>query len=302
MDRRTFLATAGTALLAPLAGCAPPGPGIRVEPVDDAELGERVARPFDSLRPALRPTITEGATVTGRDRSPPIADGTTVAYEGAVYELTTTVTAEEPARIYGVSVETPDENATGGRAYADLPAVDRERVGPLLDEFDDEGAETGEEQEERLGVSDPVLYNRSAANASALVDGEREVLLTRDGRRYRVAVRGGEDVTEQQYRITASRRTDTLAAYGRQVRSEWAFDLSGLSEAEAQLLEDARGETYYVDEENEEAAYRSLLRRLREHDPIPPADHQETYVVRYDGKVRWISVEPMGMTLTSPGA
>jgi hypothetical protein len=297
MDRRTFLATAGTALLAPLAGCAPPGPGIRVESADDAELGERVARPFDSLRPELRPTITEGTTVTGRGRTTPVAAGTTVAYEGAVYELTTTVTAEEPARIYGISVETPDENATGGRAYADLPPIDRERVGPLLDEFDEAPSD-----EEDVSVSDPVLYNRSAAEASALVDEESEVLLTRGGRRYRVAVRGGEDVTEQQYRITASRRADTLAAYGRQVRSEWAFDLTGLSEAEAQLLDDARGETYYVDEEDEEAAYRSLLRRLREHDPIPPADHQETYVVRYDGEVLWISVEPIGMTLTSPGA
>ena len=86
--------------------------------------------------------------------------------------------------------------------------------------------------------------------------------------------------TETEYRYEVSRVAESTTAFAEQVRSRYLFTLSGLSEEERAVVEEAIDETYFEDSE----AFRSVFGKLQSHRGIEITDSYGTWLVAYEGE------------------
>jgi ferritin-like protein len=70
--------------------------------------------------------------------------------------------------------------------------------------------------------------------------------------------------------------TETFAD---RVRDRYLFVLSGLSDAEREVVEESIDGAYFEDDE----AFRSVVDRIREHDGISEDDFYGTWLLEYEG-------------------
>ena len=286
--RRRLLPLVGLLLLVLLAGCSAPG-SLSMEPVTDAELVDRASRSLDRPGPAgdsgedeeaatIRSAIENGSA-TIESPSPPIREGLPFEYGGAYHDLTWTVVDERTENSVSFLV---DYNATDPRgervAYEDLPAADRRAVEALLPPRVDRRVDGYE-----LGAS--TRYNDSELERSVLVSGEPTVVVF-EGEAYPVKFDGTSEMTIHTYRYTATEVAEDADAYARDLKSEYLFTLSGLSESERSVVDAAVEDNYYAEDTDDEA-FRSVLDRFRSHDAVVSEEAHGEWLVRYDGEVYW---------------
>lgn len=216
-------------------------------------------------------------------------------YDGAVYELSHEVVASEPATTFSVTLDPADGDVGDDETvrYGDLPAVDREvfeRRG-----WDDPGF---------LGFGTTVLYLRADVPDSALVpEPERPVVVWDGGTRGRFEVDGSYDTELKTYRYEAERVRESAAALGADTRAAYAFELSGLTDAEAEVVEEAiAGDHGYAvpPDESVPEPMRGVAERFRSEPQVRSTWANEdgderpsvtgSYLVRYGGEVYWTHV------------
>lgn len=299
MDRRRFLA-ATTALL-PAAGCLGPGGqtgelgvaelptvALSMAAVEDADVAAKVTyhEMSDEGRRLLGRVVEAGSLEVEWHQESPLHTDIPALHEGAVYRLSESVVDTRPAVDYGVKVdvpqETPDDAATG--QFADLPAADRAV-------FEREGLADGDV----VGVGTVVTYTPDQEAASALVpDPEYDYITWAGGETAEWVVEDRWETEQHRYRLSAE-RVASAAAYGRQVREAYAFELSGLSDAERDVVETAIADEHGFTvpaEQTPSPAVDSLVDRFRAREEVatnrdPGPGVSGTYVVRYDGSVYW---------------
>lgn len=273
MRRRQFLG--GTALLAvPLAGCAHPSV---VLDMDEASTDDIVDEVTENLRPGSDPyevavAARKNGSVTRTDVSG-LSDGDTVQLDGSIYAVSTTRVGSETVTTYDVRVDFDPENAipdVGRIEYADLPKADRDR----LDSFVSGDPPTGDGYD--VGIS----YGTADAldGESAFVPDQEYDVVVHDGERYRVDVES-DTRTRGRYRYAVERVAADGAAYADRVRERYAFALSGLSDAERAVVEEAVDGGYF---ENGDG-FRSVAERFRAHDGLHVSDSFGTWLVEYEG-------------------
>jgi hypothetical protein len=282
--KRRALAALGLLALVALAGCSAMG-SLSLEAADDAEIAEAASRPAvveDSGpddRVVVREAIEDGSGVaTATD--PPVQRGVPFAYEGSYYEIDWNATGTEPGTAFVVGV---DLNGTAPAdetiAFEELSERDRRLLGGLLWAMSEResglrpGPDVGERGE----------YTMSETNESVLLSGEYSALRY-NGTVYPFVVEDREEVTLTRYRYTVSRVADSTTAYAQQLRDEHLFRLSGLSEAERSVVNEAIDGVYYAEDTDDEA-FRSLLDRFSAASPIEADEYDGTWLVRYDGQV-----------------
>jgi hypothetical protein len=303
MDRRRFLA-ATTALL-PVAGCLGPGGqtgelgvaqmptvSLSMEAVEDADVARKVTHHemSDEERQLLDRVVEAGSLEVGWHQTSPLHTAVPTLHGGAVYRLSERVVDTRPAVEYGVKVdvpqETPDEAATV--QFADLPAADQAV-------FERPGLAGGD----LIGVGTVVTYTPGEEAASVLVpDPEYDYVDWADGGTAEWVVDDRWETEQHRYRLSAD-RVASAAAYGRQVRENYGFDLSGLSDAEGDVVETAIAEEhgYAVPaEETPSPAVDALVDRFREREEVaanrdPGPGVSGTYVVRYETSVYWTRLQ-----------
>jgi hypothetical protein len=296
MARRRALAVGGLLLLVVLAGCSAAGSLEMQSAADDTTLAERTSRSLpqdtDEPRPerrTVRRAIENGSTTTnGQD--PPVDPGRPFAHEGRYYNLSWSVVDRRPGTSVRVGVDyngTAPSDATVD--YEDLAARDRELLAGVFPPQRDhlrEGPDIG-----TAGT-----YNETERDRSVLLAGEYEAVRY-EGETYPVIVEGTESVTIKTYRYTSTLVASSSAEYAGQLRSTYLFTLSGLSDAERTVVEEAINDTYYADSSDDEA-FRAVLETFWRHEAIQRNEYRGTWLVYYDGKTYLAKLSYEGFDMT----
>jgi len=308
MRPRLVLALVAVTATLALAGCAHPAGSISMNPVDDAGLADEASRDVpdaESSRQRADRRLVVGAiengSATANDTSPPVEGGLPFAYEGRYYNVTHTVTGEGTGYQVGIEI---DYNATDfeGAAvdYGELPQPDRDAVGPLL-----AGPREGRQPGYDIGIG--ATYTADEYEASTLASGEYDAIRY-EGETYPIRVHGAREVTISTYRYEASVVAGSASEYAADLRDRYAFTLSGLSDAERSIVEEAAGGSYYP-ESTDDTAFENVVDRFREHDPVhrPSGSGSGAWLVRHDGQLYWAQldyymfVEDTDDAVASPG-
>ena len=125
-----------------------------------------------------------------------------------------------------------------------------------------------------------VSYGTAAeVNGSAFVPERQYDVIVVDGNRYRVAV-NSRTAPEAEYRYGVTEVASSVQAFADQLRERYLFTLSGLSEAERAVVEEAvDGSGYFEDDE----AFRSVTDRIRDHEGLEVTDSYGTWLLAYQG-------------------
>ena len=306
MRRRALLVTTATSVPALVAGCTSPGgfggsnavaevPTARLEltTIADAKLPRKVLY-------TVRPTEGEDATAQLFDRildggatttaiRPPLPEQRHITSRADVYELSYEVVEETPATRYSVKVDIVTDSLVESEAiqFADLPAVDQ-------DEFAAHGLADGDP----VGIGTTFLYTDAQREQSVLVpESEYSYITWSDGAEAEWVVDDADDTTLSTYRYTAD-HVATAADYGQRMREQFTFELSGLPEAQREIVETAIADGQYVvaPEETPSDALVALTDRFRGHEQVHGLDEDGdgdlngTYLVRYQDTAYWTAL------------
>lgn len=284
MSRR-LLALLGLVVLAALAGCSAPG-SISLEPVTDADLAAEASRPMPPAEAEGPHSVIYGAVENGSatidGTSEPVdSEGPPVEVDGAYYRLSTEVVDRHTET--SVRVEVDYNGSVDGSAvdYDDLSEADRELLGGLFPP--DTGHLTDGYDKGSVG-----RYDASEADDSALLTGDYAAVRY-EGERYPIRLHTRE-IDVQTYRYTVEEVAPDATSYAESLREQYAFTLSGLSEAERSVVEEATEGSYYAENDDDEA-FRSVLERFRAHEAFHEEEYRGEWIVRYRGTVYWAELD-----------
>lgn len=290
MRTRTLLAAVAVLATLALAGCSSPG-SIQMDPVDDADIGREATldvptpdpdapEPAETNARTIREAIESGST-TAEGTGPPVDRAGPYRHDGAVFNLSYEVvdTHEETAADVRIDYD-PSDTSGEAIAFADLPAVDRDRLAGLFPQRGD----GGEGYDFGIGVR----YDESEAAESVLVGPQEYRVLVYEGERYRIDVET-EEVTVNTYRYTATEVAPGLAAYGQRLREELAFDLGGLSDGQRSVVESAIDGGYTANDDGD-SDFEAVVDEFRRHEAVEETDYDGTWIARYDGEIYWVEI------------
>lgn len=276
MRRRQVLVSGATLLAAPLAGCGHPPV---VLDMNDATAGDIAGEVSTTAEPeseefALVQSAIENGSATRRGRSELFGLVDTVRVNGTFYEVSETRLGSREVRVFELLVDLDPTNATPARgeiAFEDLPGPDRRRLEPLL---------TRDEPPQRDGYDVGVEYGTAAevGNGSVLVPERQYDVVVHQGSRYRVAV-DSRTAAEAEYRYEVTEVAPDVETFADQVRDRYLFELTGLSEAEREVVQEAIDSGYFEDSD----AFRSVVERIRSHEGIRVDDFYGTWLLRFEG-------------------
>lgn len=275
MRRRQVLAS-GTALLVPLAGCGHPPVVLDMDEATAASIADEVSMTVDpesEAQTVISSAIENGsATRSGRTELFDRVD--TVQFNGSVYEVSETRLESSEVTVYEVLIDVDPENTTaelGAVEYDKLPEADRQRLGPVLSD-DVPSSQDGYDVGVAYGAVEEV------GSESAFVPERQYDILVYNGTRYRVAV-NSRTAPEATYRYEVTEVAANVETFADQVRAQYLFTLTGLSDAEREVVETAIDEGYLKDDEG----FRSVVDRLRTYERLSGEGSYGTWLLEYDG-------------------
>ncbi|WP_424005139.1 hypothetical protein ACOZ4I_17560 (plasmid) [Haloarcula salina] len=276
MRRRQFL-TSGTALLSTaLAGCGHPPVVLDMQSATSADIADEVAMTAepDSEEYAVVTSARENGTATRRGRYDLFDRTSVVRVDDTFYEVSETRVSSSEVTVYEVLIDFDPDDTTpdvGEIRYDELPEVDRQRLESVL---------SGDHPTGQDGYDMGVGYGTAEeVNGSVFVPERQYDVIVHDGNRYRVAV-NSRTASEAEYRYEVTEIAPDVEAFADQVRDRYLFELSGLSEAEQTVVEDAIESGYYEDDD----AFRSVVERIRAHEAIREDDFYGTWLIAYEGE------------------
>ncbi|SDL93377.1 hypothetical protein SAMN04487949_0225 [Halogranum gelatinilyticum] len=259
MQRRQFLATTGALLAPAFAGCGHPPVVLDMNAVDDTELAHRRSTEGAPDEQALIAAAVAGERPTTTGTSPPLDADRPVREDDAYYEFSYEVVDERTETGYDVRLDyDPVKNPTRAVDYADLPTHDREVLSGLFPPDEDAPDNDGTD----IGVF--VRYSNEQRDASVLVPTPKYDAVVYEGEAYPVEVGESRELTVETYRYTATEVAASSEAYAAQLRERYLFTLSGLSDAEREVVEQAIDGGYFEDS----AAFQSVADRFDAHEPL----------------------------------
>lgn len=274
MRRREVLAS-GTALLSvAVAGCGHPSVVLDMDEARSEDVAHRAAQRADPGSEAYRVATAaiENDSTTRRGRRELFDRADAVRVEDAFYEIEETPMETAEVTVYTVEIDfDPDDAAAvlGAIEYADLPETDRTRLDSVVG--DDHPSSEGMDAGVSYGTAEEV------GEDSVFVPDRQYDILIHDGDRYRVRV-DSRTTEETTYRYEATEIAGSVEAFAETVRDQYRFVLSGLSDAEREVVEEAIDGGYYEDSE----AFRSVIEEIRSHDGLEEADFYGTWLVEYE--------------------
>jgi hypothetical protein len=276
MRRRQFLASGAALLSVALAGCAHPDVVLDLNEATATDVADEVSVAADpgSDEYAVVSSAVENDSATRRGRYDLFDSSDTVQFEGAFYDVSETRLESSEVTVYEVMLDFDPEDTTGDIGeieYDDLPAADRERLAKIISK-DPPSSNDGYDVGVSYGSAEEV------GNSSVFVPERQYDVVVHDGDRIRVAV-NSRSASEASYRYEATRVAPDVDAFADQVRDRYLFVLSGLSDAERAVVEEAIDGAYFEDDD----AFRSVTNRIKEHEGITEEDFYGTWLLEYEG-------------------
>lgn len=208
-----------------------------------------------------------------------------MVYEGSVYRISYEIVDERPATQYFWRFEPADDGPDDETVrFEDLPEQDRERFrwAGLADGADDESGVTG----------GAFTYADGQRETSALVPApDRPIIVWGPDRRVRFTVTkaNDEDATLRTYRYRPEQLASSVEAYGGHLREQYAFELSGLSEDERAIVDQATQKNGFAVHAGGQVpdAFESVAQRFSEEAAIESyiGGNAGDYLASYEGEV-----------------
>jgi len=281
MKRRKFFLGVAGASAGALAGCvAHPDVILTLDEVSDSELADQASNDAEIIeRDIEEPNVTSelfgNGTYTRTGRWEEVNTDLRYVYDGEYYRLDAETSPAPPDAVHIVEAEyVGDEEMEDETEYEELPDVDREALSFLTSaELTD-----GEYQN-----SVEHLYEAGADEESAIVSGMTVVVV--DGRRFSVETEESQVIDRQEFDYAAEKIASSQDEFVSWLKEEYMFELSGLSDEERAVVEQAIEEGYY--ENSSEEAFESLANRFQEHDAVEPEEEGGYWIVEYEGTTYW---------------
>jgi len=275
MRRRQFLAS-GTALLSvAVAGCGHPSVVLDMDDATAADIADEVSMSPepDSAEYTVVSAAIENGSATRRGRHKLFDCTDTVRIEDSFYEVSETRLSSNEVTVYDVRIDFNPSDSTaeiGEIAYEELPAADRQRLDQIISD-DDLPNQDGYDVGVGYGTAEEV------GDGSVFVPEQQYDIIVHDGNRYRVTV-DTRTTTETEYRYEATEIASGVDSFADRIRDRYLFTLSGLSDSEREVVEEAIDGGYFEDDE----AFQSVTDRIRNHDGIEVTDSYGTWVIAYE--------------------
>lgn len=286
-SRRQVLATGAVGLGALLAGCVEPAGVLTMATATTDEIVSNATLRVDGTDAedrSLLEDLLENGSATAEGRRPPLGVERPIAYEGDVYALSVAEVGERTRIDFVLEVDfDPEEPTETAVAFEDLPAVDRERLAPLLEReppTDNDGIDVGAR----------VVYADEEREASVLVPDQEVTHVAVDGEVVRVRTEPTETtLTTFEYAITD--RLGSEAAYAEDLLAEYRFALTGLSADERAVVEEAIDEGRYYASSSSDEAFEGVARAFLEHEPVTNDEFEGSWLASYDGTTYWADLD-----------
>jgi len=287
--RRKVLAAAVVLLAVGLTGCVDAAGSLSMVPVDDdASLAEEASQELptdlapDDDRAVVRDAIRNGNAEVN-DTRPPVSGGLPYAHDGRYYNLSHRVVGsyEAPAVLVEIDYATGDVDGETV-AYDDLSAFERDALAGLF-----EGPM--ENRTDGYDFGTQVLYTDDRPENATLLDADYAGIVY-EGETYPVNVSEPRSRTVETYRYEATVVAEGPAAYAGKLRDRYEFALSGLSDGERSVVEEARNDTYYADSTDDEA-FDALVDRFLDRPAVQSDDYSGSWIARYDGDRYWVELD-----------
>lgn len=275
MKRRQFLATTTALSTAVLAGCGHPPVVLDMDEATDSDIANEVSTSLDpeSDAYAVIESAVENGSATDDDRRQLFDKEETVQFDGVYYAVSVSEEDSTDVTVYTVHVEFDSDEPTAERgaiAFEDLPETDRDRLEPAIPDPDET---TGED------IARAIEYGTAAdvENESVFVPDQEYDVIVQGEDRYRVTV-DTRTTTESTYRYEVTEVADSTTEFAESAREMYLAELTGLSDAEREVVEEAIDDGYFDDDD----AFRSVVEKIREHDAIREADFYGTWLLEYE--------------------
>jgi len=276
LSRRQFLSALAAAGVGSVAGCGHPPVVLDMEEATSSDIADEASTTPepDSEEHALVTSAIEKGSATRSGRYELFDRTGVVRVDGSVYEVSETRVEESELTEYELYVDVDTSDVTpelGAIAFEDLPAADQRRLEPVLD---------GSTRTPGDGYEFAVSYGSAAevGNDSVLVPERQYDVLVHGEDRYRLAL-DSSTAPEATYRYEVTEIAPDVESFADQLREQYLFALTDLSEAERAVVEEALDGTYY---ENDDA-YRSVVDRIRSHEGLTVTDSYGTWLLAYEG-------------------
>ena len=282
MHRRSVFAVGGVLVLVVLAGCSAAG-SLDMASATDDRVAEEASRPLPEIDDdpvengeVVRAAIENGSA-TARSQESLVEPGLPFRAEGRYYNVSSSVADRQSGTFYRLGIDyngTAHENATV--AYANLTARDKrmiDQVLPPVPVTKDPGPD----------YYFDATYTDAERNRSVLLAGDTDAVRY-EGETYPITVTETEPTTVVTRQYTATVVANSTDAYARQLRDDYVFTLSGLSDEERAVVSEAINDTYYAETDSDET-FERVLERFHEHEAVQRNEYRGMWLVRYDGDV-----------------
>lgn len=289
MNRRFLLGGLLVAVLAVTAGCSSAG-SIEMQPVNDSALADRASRsaapvehPFDGTVPRPRAiaydAITNGST-TVEARAPPLDPGLPYALDGAYYNLSYQLRATHTRTEVSLAIDYNTTDTTGDTIqYAALPPADQALLDALLPQRQPADSSDGPD----LAVAR--AYTDAELEASVLAPTQQYDLVSYNGSTYRIFLDGIDEIEVHVYEYRATEIAASTQAYAAHLRTQYAFTITDLPQAQRSILDSAVEEGSYYADSADDAAFDALVDRFRTHAAITETSTSGLWLVRYNDEL-----------------
>lgn len=281
MRRRQFLAS-GTALFSfGIAGCGHPPVVLDMDDATADDIADEVsmtAEPGSEEHSLVASARANGsATRSGRyelfDRT------STVRVDDTFYEVSERSLGSSEVTVYEVLVDFEPDDPTpelGEIDFEDLPAVDRHRLDRIVTDENPPGQD-GYDVGVGYGTAEEV------GDESVFVPDRQYDIIVHGEDRYRVAV-NFRTASETEYRYEVSEVAPDVDTFAEQIRERYLFELTGLSDAERAVVQEAIDGGYFEDDD----AFQSVVDRIRGHEGLAVDDFYGTWLLEYE-RVEYIT-------------
>lgn len=276
MRRRKVLASGAALLSVSVAGCAHPSVVLDMDEATAEEIADEMSTTAEpgSEEYTVVTNALENGSATRRGRSELFYMTDTVRIDGAVYSVSETSVSRSDVTVYDVRIDVNPETTTaelGEIEFGELPETDRNRLDSVLSR-DPPSTDDGYEVGVGYGTADEI------GNGSVFVPEQQYDVVVYDGQRYRIKTTS-ETASEEEYRYEVTEVAPNVDEFADQIREEYLFALTGLSEAERSVVEAAIDGGHFEESE----AFESVIARIREHEGLNVDDFYGTWLVEYDG-------------------
>ncbi|WP_224338062.1 hypothetical protein [Haloprofundus halobius] len=276
MRRRQFLASGAALLSVSVAGCVHPAVVLDMDDATADDITDEVSMTpeSDSEEYTLVTSARENGSATRTGRYELFDRTGTVRVEDTFYDVSETRLESSETEVFEVLIDfDPDDSTSevGEIEYDDLPETDRQRLDIVFSEdppTGEDGYDVGVDYGTAEEVGDESVFVPER-QYDIIVDGEE---------RYRVAV-NSRTAPEAEYRYEVTEVAPDVETFANQVRTQYLFTLTDLSDAERAVVEEAIDGGYYEDDDS----FRSVIDRIRAHEGVEMEDFYGTWLLEYEG-------------------